>query len=92
MPPEKKTTPPALVPQEDESVILDRIKCGQLLTWIYGTAKQQSDSADFMKSVCYQLDDMQKRGLIKGFRTALTGSQPLPIVSRVEVVASASLM
>ena len=71
---------------ETESAILDRIKGGQLLTWIYGSARMLPDSADFMKSVCHVLEEMQKKGLIKGFTMALTGSQPLPIVSRVEIV------
>jgi hypothetical protein len=85
---EKPTpTPAALHLEEDESAAIDRIKRSELLTWIYGTARKQADSAGFMKSVCSLLERMQRKGVIRGFRLALTGGQPLPIVSRIELIA-----
>jgi hypothetical protein len=85
---EKSTpTPAPLHLEEDESAAIERIKRGELLTWIYGTVRHQSDSAGFMESVCSLLERMQRKGVIRGFRVALTGGQPLPIVSRIELIA-----
>ena len=78
--------------EQNESAMLERIRQGNLLTWIYGNAKIQSNSEEFMKGVCAILNGMQHKGLISGFREAVTGGQKLPIVSRVLIPAPTNAM
>jgi hypothetical protein len=41
-----------------------------------------------MRAICAILTGMQNKGLISGFREAITGGQRLPIVSRVTITES----
>ena len=63
----------------DESVALDRIRRGDLVTWIFGTPCP--NFADHFSGVCLTLNSLQRRGLIAGFRTHRFNGTELPLIA-----------
>ena len=69
--------------QQNEDVILQKLRQGRLLNWIYSGSGIQANPADFMDAVCDFLRQMQERGKICGFTEREEQGHRTPVVGGI---------
>ena len=69
--------------EQSEAAILEKLKSGRLLNWIYSLSGIAADPDDFMNTICDFLAKMQEAGKICGYSERVERGKRSPLVGGI---------